>query len=138
MSRARHRFALVAALLSGAVLAPVSAAAEPSGGQGRQLYTSYCARCHGVNMVNTGVSFDLRTFPRDDKERFLRSVRKGLRAMPAWEGRFETEELDSLWLYVSAGNGSASAEAALSSSALPTRAVPRPDGPAQPHGITKK
>lgn len=142
MSRAWQRFALVAALLSGAgaALVPVSAAAEPSGGQGRQLYTSYCARCHGVNMVNTGVSFDLRTFPRDDKERFLRSVRKGLRAMPAWEGRFETEELDSLWLYVSSGsgNGSASVEAAPSSSALPTRAVPRPDGQAQPHGTTKK
>lgn len=86
------------------MVAPVCAAAEPSAGQGKQLYTSFCARCHGVNMVNTGVSFDLRTFPQHDKERFLRSVSKGLRAMPAWEGRLDTEELESLWLYVSSGS----------------------------------
>lgn len=108
MSGATHRIALLAALLSAAasMVAPARAAAEPSAGQGKQLYTSYCARCHGVNMVNTGVSFDLRSFPKHDKERFLRSVTKGLRAMPAWEGRLDGEELESLWLFVSSGNGS--------------------------------
>ena len=107
MSGATHRLALLAALLSAAVsmVAPARAAAEPSAGQGKQLYTSYCARCHGVNMVNTGVSFDLRSFPRHDKERFLRSVSKGLRAMPAGEGRLHGEELESLWLYVSGDHG---------------------------------
>lgn len=95
--------AALGALLLVAAAAPALAAAEPSAGQGKQLYTSFCARCHGVDMVNTGVSFDLRSFPKDDKARFRRSVTKGLRAMPAWEGRFDAEELDSLWLYVAGG-----------------------------------
>lgn len=56
---------------------------QPSAENGRQLYASYCARCHGLNMVNTGATFDLRTFPKDQRERFERSVTKGLRAMPA-------------------------------------------------------
>ena len=42
-------------------------------------------RCHGINLVNTSSAFfDLRTFPPNDKERFLRSVTNGLRAMPAY------------------------------------------------------
>lgn len=108
MSKALHRLAIAGALLSaaGAMVAPVRAAAEPSAGQGKQLYTSFCARCHGMNMVNTGASFDLRNFPKHDKERFLRSVTKGVRAMPAWEGRFNDEELESLWLYVGNSNDS--------------------------------
>ena len=97
---------MLAALLLVAAAAPARAAAEPTPGKGKQLYTSFCARCHGVNMVNTGVSFDLRSFPKDDKQRFERSVTKGLRAMPAWEGRFDAEEMDSLWLYVMQGSGS--------------------------------
>lgn len=81
-------------------------APEPSAAKGRSLYMSYCARCHGVNMVNTGVSFDLRTFPKDQKDRFERSVTQGVRAMPAWGSTLKPQELESLWLYVSAGGGS--------------------------------
>ena len=88
-----------------AALAP-TAVAEPSASQGRQLYTSYCARCHGVNMINTGASFDLRSFPKDQRERFDRSVTQGLRAMPAWGTTFQPDELQALWLYVSSGGGS--------------------------------
>ena len=48
---------------------------------GKRLYVSYCTRCHGVNMVSPGGAFfDLRTFPREDKERFLRSMKEGKRA----------------------------------------------------------
>jgi cytochrome c55X len=90
--------ALAAALPAAAV---AQAADAPSLAQGRQLYTSYCTRCHGVNMVTTGTSFDLRTFPADQRERFDRSVTQGLRAMPAWGTTFKPEELDALWLYVS-------------------------------------
>jgi mono/diheme cytochrome c family protein len=67
---------------------------------GRRTYTSSCARCHGIGLVNAGYGFDLRAFPRDDKERFVRSVTKGLRAMPAWEGILKSEQIDALWAYI--------------------------------------
>lgn len=102
------RQVLLTAALSVLGALPLTAAADESpaastAAQGRQLYTSYCARCHGVNMVNTGASFDLRSFPADQRERFVRSVTQGLRAMPAWGTTFKPDELDALWLYVSSG-----------------------------------
>jgi hypothetical protein len=42
----------------------------------------------------------LRTFPRDDRERFFRSVAKGLRAMPAWESSLKPGEIETIWAYV--------------------------------------
>lgn len=101
--------ALISAAALCATLLPcsVATAQAPSEGaasaaQGRSLYTSYCARCHGVNMVSNGASFDLRSFPKDQRERFERSVTQGLRAMPAWGTTFQPDELASLWLFVSA------------------------------------
>jgi len=71
--------------------------------QGKRVYASACARCHGVNLVNAGAStFDLRTFPLDQKARFVQSVLKGKGAMPAWEGSVTPEEVEALWAYVSA------------------------------------
>lgn len=100
--------ALVLAL--GLAAAPAQATApapaEPSAERGKRLYTSYCARCHGVNMVNTaGTTFDLRRFPKDQRERFELSVVKGKNAMPAWGDTLKPDELQSLWLYVSGGGG---------------------------------
>jgi cytochrome c55X len=69
--------------------------------QGKRLYTSFCARCHGLNMVSTAAGFyDLRTFPADDRARFTNSVTNGIRAMPAWGSSFKPEEIDTLWAYV--------------------------------------
>lgn len=69
--------------------------------QGKRLYASICARCHGVNLVNAGAStFDLRTFPLDQKARFVQSVLKGKGAMPAWEGSVTPQEVEALWAYV--------------------------------------
>lgn len=85
---------------------PSSAAAQPSfdpalADRGKRIYTSNCARCHGLNMVSTGAGFfDLRTFPADDKPRFLNSVKHGKRAMPAWGERLQDDEIESLWAYV--------------------------------------
>jgi mono/diheme cytochrome c family protein len=92
------------------VLAGASAWAQPAPPvlpeAGRKAYTSYCARCHGLNLVVTGSAFfDLRTFPQDDKERFLRSVNKGVRNMPAWEGIVKPEDQELIWSYISAVNG---------------------------------
>ena len=73
---------------------------------GRRSYTSMCARCHGLNLVTTGgIGYDLRSFPRDGKERFLRSVNKGLRAMPAWEGVARPEQIEAIWAYIGSVNG---------------------------------
>lgn len=80
----------------------VQAPDEASIGKGKNLYRSYCTRCHGLNMVSVGSAFfDLRTFPHDDKPRFVSSVTNGKRAMPAWGGTLSPAEIDLLWAYVS-------------------------------------
>jgi mono/diheme cytochrome c family protein len=73
---------------------------------GRRVYVSYCTRCHGVNLVTSGGAFfDLRTFPQDDKQRFMRSVVEGKRAMPAWGGILKPHEMEALWAYIGSVNG---------------------------------
>jgi cytochrome c55X len=102
VTRARLAAALLAALLA----LPAARADEPPAVErGRKSYTSYCARCHGLGLVTTGVAFDLRTFPAQDKERFVRSVSKGLRAMPAWETIVKPGEIDAIWAYIGTVNG---------------------------------
>ncbi len=71
---------------------------------GRQLYKNYCQKCHGLNMVSPGGAyFDLRHFPPDDKARFVDSVTLGKRAMPAWGGTLQAQDIDRLWAYVMSG-----------------------------------
>jgi cytochrome c55X len=98
---------LAVALLVAVLALPAAARAdEPAAAErGRKTYTSYCARCHGLNLVTTGAAFDLRTFPANDKERFTRSVNKGLRAMPAWETIAKPGEIDAIWAYIGSVNG---------------------------------
>ncbi len=72
---------------------------------GRSRYTGSCARCHGIALVTVGIGFDLRTFPSDGKERFVRSVTGGLRAMPAFQGSIRPEDLDAIWAYIGSVNG---------------------------------
>ena len=80
-----------------------TALAQPSADKGRQLYNSYCARCHGLNMVTPGSAFfDLRTLRADELDRFERSVNQGLRAMPAWGTILKPDDVRSIWAYVSA------------------------------------
>jgi mono/diheme cytochrome c family protein len=100
--------ALAAAMATTAAEAADAAASAPDAAwvdQGRKTYTSFCVRCHGINLVTAGIGFDLRTFPRDDKERFVRSVAKGLRAMPAWEATLQAADIDAIWAYVGSVNG---------------------------------
>ena len=86
-----------------AVPAPGLAAPDDASiAKGKNLYRSYCTRCHGLNMVSVGSAFyDLRTFPHDDKPRFVNSVINGKRAMPAWGATLSPTEIDFLWAYVS-------------------------------------
>jgi mono/diheme cytochrome c family protein len=71
--------------------------------RGSALYAQHCAPCHGVRMKDPEGSFDLRKFPTDQHERFIRSVTKGKGAMPPWGGLFKPDEVESLWAYVVAG-----------------------------------
>jgi cytochrome c55X len=97
------------------VLAPASPAVRaqdaPAGAvasaaeAGRKIYVNSCQRCHGINLVTNGIGFDLRSFPQQEKERFVRSVNQGLRAMPAWGGNLKAEQLDLIWAYIGAVNG---------------------------------
>lgn len=97
---------LLLAAAAGASAQTAPAAAAPSVEAGRKVYVSSCTRCHGISMVVSGSGFyDLRTFPQGEKDRFIRSVSKGLRAMPAWEGTLSAEQIESLWLYVGSVNG---------------------------------
>lgn len=103
---------MAALLLSGSVAgaqdtaAPAPAPVVAPADAGRRVYTNYCARCHGLNLaVGSSAFFDLRTFPKDDKERFLNSVTNGKRAMPAWGGIVKPEEMDLIWAYIGQVNG---------------------------------
>lgn len=65
------------------------------------VYDMFCAHCHGKHMVNPGTSsFDLRKFPKDEKDRFFTSVNEGRGDMPSWGDILLPEELDLLWHYV--------------------------------------
>ena len=69
--------------------------------KGATSYRKRCARCHGVNMVNPGPGiFDLRTFPVDDKNRFVDAVINGKNAMPSWGDVLDADDVDTLWVYV--------------------------------------
>jgi cytochrome c55X len=95
-------------LVIAAALIPAAARADnptDTVAAGRKLYTSLCARCHGLNLVTSGIGYDLRTFPNGDKERFVRSVNKGVRAMPAWENVVKPDQVDAIWAYVGSVNG---------------------------------
>ncbi|MBN8508893.1 MAG: cytochrome c [Burkholderiales bacterium] len=99
------RFVAAAALAAGTTAAAAQTPAEQIEA-GRRAYTSFCARCHGINLVVTSSAyFDLRTFPGDDKPRFVRSVVEGKRAMPAWGGIVKPEQIEAIWAYVGSVNG---------------------------------
>jgi mono/diheme cytochrome c family protein len=91
-------------------LATPLASAQPAAGidpieAGRKLYIGSCQRCHGINLSTSGIGFDLRTLTPQDKERFLRAVTNGLRAMPAWGGTLKPEQMELIWGYIGSVNG---------------------------------
>lgn len=79
---------------------PEDSAADAA--DGKKVFSQNCARCHGFNMTNPAPGvFDLRTFPTDDKPRFVTAVSEGKGAMPAWKAVLSPAEIESLWSYVS-------------------------------------
>ena len=80
--------------------------AHPDLAAGLEAYEFFCSKCHGKNLVTSGVSaFDLRKFPVDEKDRFYTSVKEGKGDMPAWGDVIYPEELDALWVYVATRGG---------------------------------
>ena len=70
--------------------------------RGEQTYLINCSRCHGVHLVNpVGYTFDLRRFPKGQRERFFSSVSKGKGNMPAWGDLLKTDQIEALWSYIS-------------------------------------
>lgn len=90
-----------AAPVPGATPATAAEAAEA----GRKVYVISCQRCHGINLATNGIGFDLRTFPQNDKARFVRAVTQGLRAMPALGASLKPGQLDQIWAYIGSVNG---------------------------------
>jgi mono/diheme cytochrome c family protein len=82
---------------------PMEAAASVE--LGRRTYIGMCARCHGINLVTQGIGFDLRKFPPGDRERFNKSVREGVKAMPGFGTAISPAQLDGLWAYIGSING---------------------------------
>ena len=70
---------------------------------GAEIYARNCSPCHGARMLDPQGAFDLRKFPRDQRERFVTSVTKGRNAMPPWGDVLKPEEIEALWLYVTTG-----------------------------------
>jgi cytochrome c55X len=73
--------------------------------RGKQLYANHCSHCHGFNMVSAGdVTFDLRSFPHDQRERFFESVTNGKdRLMPPWGDVLTQDQIADIWAYVCTG-----------------------------------
>jgi mono/diheme cytochrome c family protein len=71
--------------------------------RGAAAFEQNCAPCHGPRMRDPDSAFDLRTFPHDQKGRFLNSVSKGKNSMPPFGDLFKPDEIEALWAYVIAG-----------------------------------
>lgn len=71
--------------------------------KGAAIYSQNCGPCHGPRMLDPQGAFDLRTFPKNDRNRFITSVTKGKNQMPPWGGLLSPAEIESLWAYVFIG-----------------------------------
>ena len=103
-----RRFFMAAGLLAGLLefggpAAGQQTATPESIKQGSTLYAQHCAPCHGPRMKDPEGAFDLRKFPTDQQERFIRSVTHGKASMPPWGGLLKPDEIAALWAYVLAG-----------------------------------
>ena len=74
---------------------------------GAKLYAQHCSVCHGARMAEPGGGFfDLRTFPKAQRSRFVTSVSNGKNSMPPWRSLLTPEQIGMLWAYVATGDSS--------------------------------
>jgi mono/diheme cytochrome c family protein len=102
----RFKLAVAAACACAHAAAQADAPDGPSPEQakkGSAIYSQNCSPCHGPRMLDPQGAFDLRTFPRDEKNRFLTSVSKGKNQMPPWGGLLSPADIEALWAYTIAG-----------------------------------
>ena len=73
--------------------------------KGRQLFNRLCSHCHGINMMSAGtLTYDLREFPRDRRERFFEAVTNGKSSrMPPWGDLITQDEIEEIWAFVRTG-----------------------------------
>jgi mono/diheme cytochrome c family protein len=69
---------------------------------GETVYNTYCAVCHGDNLVSTGQFPNLRRLAAKDREKFDTTVRNGRNQMPPWKDVVSDVQLDQLWSYIRA------------------------------------
>jgi mono/diheme cytochrome c family protein len=100
----RLRRTLVLSVMMLAGVAHAAAAADDAAkiDAGETVYNTYCATCHGDDLVNTGQTFDLRRLHADERPRFENSVLNGKNRMPPWKGVLDAQQLDALWHYIRA------------------------------------
>jgi mono/diheme cytochrome c family protein len=96
-------FALASACAAAAAQNSQEQAAPEQIRKGAGIYSQNCSPCHGARMADPDSAFDLRTFPPDEKNRFVSSVTKGKNSMPPWGDLFKPEDVEALWAYVMAG-----------------------------------
>jgi mono/diheme cytochrome c family protein len=94
---------LAAAATLGAAQSPAQEFEPAQIQRGSSIYAQNCAPCHGPRMLDPNSAFDLRTFPPDQKNRFVHSVTKGLNSMPPWGDLLKPDDIEALWAYVRAG-----------------------------------
>jgi mono/diheme cytochrome c family protein len=70
---------------------------------GAEIYARNCSPCHGARMAEPEGAFNLKTFPHDQRDRFVGSVTRGKNQMPPWGDLLKGEDIDALWAYVVAG-----------------------------------
>jgi mono/diheme cytochrome c family protein len=70
---------------------------------GADIYARNCSPCHGARMLDPQGAFDLRKFPRNERERFVNAVVRGKNQMPPWGDLLKPGELEALWAYVAEG-----------------------------------
>ena len=71
--------------------------------KGAAIFAQHCSACHGARMADPQAAFDLRRFPRDQKNRFVTAVTRGKDNMPPWGDLLRPEDIEALWAYVMAG-----------------------------------
>jgi mono/diheme cytochrome c family protein len=69
---------------------------------GETVYNTYCAVCHGDNLVSTGQFPNLRRLTAGDRAKFDNTVLNGKNQMPPWKGVVSDDAIDQLWRYIRA------------------------------------